>query len=174
MRDIEILARFLAFRFFASTYPGRMKRFLDDSFADFNKSWSSWKAKVASAVLEFEAGVEELIAVFGDNVARKPTSRQFNRAIFDVLIYFHSDPKLLKELKSKRTRVKAAYEGLFEESSPFLGAIESDTAGAPNTTTRFTQWAVALTKVVGHPVAPPPIPHRPAKKAGAGSAKKTV
>jgi hypothetical protein len=32
MRDIEILARFLAFRFFAETYPGRMKEFLDQTF----------------------------------------------------------------------------------------------------------------------------------------------
>lgn len=174
MRDIEILARFLAFRFFAGTYPGRMKRFLDDSFDEFNKEWATYKAKVVSAVLEFEAGVEELIQVFGENVARKPTSRQFNRAIFDVLISFHSDPKLLKQLKSKRAQVKSAYEDLFKEGSPFLGAIESDTAGTPNTTTRFTRWAAALTKVVGHQVVPPAIPHPPAKRAKAGPEKKTV
>jgi hypothetical protein len=173
MRDIEILARSLAFRFFASAYPGRMKRFLDDSFDEFNKKWGAYKSKVSSAVLEFEAGVEELVQVFGDDVARKPTSRQFNRAIFDALIFFHSDPALLKELRSKRTRVRAAYVELFKEGSPFLSAIESDTAGAPNTSTRFTQWAAALTKVVGHPVVPPAIPHPPAKKARAGKARRT-
>ena len=164
MRDIEILARFLAFKFFAGKYPGRMKRFLDDSFDEFNRKWSANKSKVASAVDAFEAGVEELVQVFGDDVARKPTSRQFNRAIFDALIYFYSDPALLKELRTKRSRVKAAYAGLFATGSPFLGAIESDTAGAPNTSMRFTQWAAALTKVVGHAVVPPSIPHPPAKK----------
>src|SRR5262249_9059744 len=33
MRDIEILARFLAFRFFATAYPGRMKQFVVDTFS---------------------------------------------------------------------------------------------------------------------------------------------
>lgn len=165
MRDIEILARFLAFRFFADTYPGRMKRFLDDSFEEFNKKWGSYKAKIASAVSEFEAGVVELIEVFGDGVARKPGSPQFNRAIFDALIYFHSKPNLLKELRGKRARVRTAYASLFSEGSPFLAAIESDTAGAPNTAKRFQQWSAELTKVLGHPVVGPVIPQAPAKKA---------
>lgn len=164
MRDIEILARFLAFRFFAGSYPGRMKLFLDDSFAEFNKKWGSYKVKVSSAVSEFEDGVNELVEVFGENVARKPTSRQFNRAIFDALIFFHSDPNLLGELSSKRGQIESAYTNLFKEGSPFVGAVESDTAGAPNTSTRFTQWAAALSKVLGRPVTPPPVPSASFKK----------
>lgn len=174
MRDIEVLARFLAFRFFSKTYPGRMKRFLDDSFETFNKEWGTYKARVSLAVVQFEAGVDELVKVFGANVARKPASPQFNRAIFDALIYFHSNPDLLKELQARRVSIRTAYERLFEGTSPFLGAIESDTAGAPNTAMRFTQWGGALAKVVGHPVLAPSIPQStakktvPAKKAGSG------
>jgi len=60
MRDIEILARFLSFRFFAKNYPGRMKSFLDDSFDSFNKGWDHYQLEVAAAEADFEAGVTEL------------------------------------------------------------------------------------------------------------------
>jgi hypothetical protein len=149
-----------------------MKDFLDEAFEKFNTDWNSYRPKIATAVEEFEAGVDELIQVFSDAVARKPTSRQFNRAAFDALIYFHTDPKLLKELRLKRPRIRAAYAELFKEGSPFLAAIESDTAGAPNTATRFTQWAAALSRVVGHKVAPPLIPQAPTKKGAAGKSSK--
>jgi hypothetical protein len=49
MRDIEILARFLAFRFFADTYPGRMKELLDSTFETFNAQWSSYEPKIEAA-----------------------------------------------------------------------------------------------------------------------------
>ena len=85
MRDIEILARFLAFRFFATKYPGRMKAFLDQTFEAFNKDWKNCETKVAIAKSDFDAGVTDLLRVFGENLARKPDSVQFNRAIFDAL-----------------------------------------------------------------------------------------
>lgn len=164
MRDIEILARFFAFRFFGDRYPGRMKRFLDVAFDDFNKRWSFYRGKLQTAQSEFEAGVEELLAAFGDDVARKPTSRQFNRAIFDALIYFHSNAELLRELRSKRARVKRAYDALFQPGSKFAAAIESDTAGAPNTAARLTEWASSLSAILGRKIHPPAIPVAAAKK----------
>jgi hypothetical protein len=158
MRDTEILARFLAFRFFASTYPGRMKEFLDSTFGAFNKKWSYYRPKIEAAQSDFEAGVDELLKVFGDTIARKPTSRQFNRAIFDALIFFHSDPRLRGATRGKRTKVKKAYEALFAEDSAFLKAIESDTAGAPNTSARLRIWAKAMSRITGHTVTAPTIP----------------
>jgi hypothetical protein len=166
MRDIEIYARFLAFRFFAEAYPGRMKKFLDDAFGKLNSQWTSYRRRLNTAQTDFEAGVEELVATFGDEVARKPGSVQFNRAIFDALIYFYSDPNLLPRLKTKRQRVRKAYEALFSPDSRFSKAVESDTAGAPNTSARLEVWAAVLSEVVGSAVVPPTIPTTvPAKKA---------
>ncbi len=93
MRDIEILARFLAFRFFAPEYPGRLKAFLDYAFASFNERWDFFEPKIIAAIKDFEAGVSSLSEIFGDSIARKPDSRQFNRAVFDALIYFQSQKK---------------------------------------------------------------------------------
>lgn len=160
MRDIEILARFLAFHFFAETYPGRMKGFLDEAFKTFNQSWGSYEEEVKFAVSEFEAGVKALVGVFGDDVARKPDSRQFNRAIFDALIYYHSQAGVRKAAAGKAAKIRTAYRSLFAPQSRFLLAVESDTAGAPNTAMRLRLWAEALSKATGIDIRAPKVPAR--------------
>jgi hypothetical protein len=157
MRDVEILARFLAFRFFAQTYPGRMKKFLDDSFGEFNTNWTKRKPEVRAAIAEFEQGVDALLDVFGSSVARKPDSPHFNRAIFDALIYYHSRADIRRTLKGKKAQLKERYLRLFQAGSQFSVAIESDTAGAPNTQTRLSVWAATISKVAGKKIAPPVI-----------------
>lgn len=158
MRDIEILARFLSFRFFATQYPGRMKPFLDSTFERFNEDWGHYEAQVAEAELDFEVGVSSLVDIFGERVARKPDSRQFNRAIFDALIYYQSQEAVRTALVGREAEVKAAYDALFEAGSPFLGAIESDTAGAPNTLARLRAWGSALSAIAGVELEVPAIP----------------
>lgn len=158
MRDTEILARFLAFRFFANEYPGRMKKFLDETFEKFNKNWTEYRPKVDVAIGDFERGVKELQSVFQDTVARKPTSRQFNRAIFDALIYFYSQSKVRKELRQMKRRVQRAYGNLFSQNSDFLKAVESDTAGAPNTEARLRMVGMMLSQIAGQTFNAPRIP----------------
>jgi hypothetical protein len=174
MRDAEILARHLAFKFFAAVYPGRMKAFLDDSFVRFNGDWKHLKPEVEAAVRQFDLGVLELVRVFGDSVARKPSSTQFNRAIFDALIFFHSDEKLRASLSKKDEKLRDAYARLFASETPFQKAIESDTAGAPNTATRLNAWAAELSAIVGRAVVPPKIPvSKPKSTSGKQLKKKT-
>jgi hypothetical protein len=158
MRDTEILARFLAFRFFAHRYPGRMKEFLDDTFEEFNDRWGYYKPKIEAALVEFEKGVDELLSLFHEKVARKPSSRQFNRAVFDALIYFHSQPRVRNAIRSKSSDVKKAYQDLFSPNSGFLKAVESDTAGAPNTSARLRLWAKSLSRIAGQTFSSPNIP----------------
>jgi hypothetical protein len=174
MRDIEILARFLAFRFFAEDYPGRMKAFLDKTFERFNSDWSSYETKIGAAEADFEKGVSELISVFGEDVARKPSSAHFNRAIFDALIFFYSQPRVRNALAGKRVRVRKAYEDLFSPQSEFLKAVESDTAGAPNTSTRLRFWGGALSKIANQTFPGPKIPVAPTapSKSAKGTARR--
>ena len=177
MRDTEILARFLAFRFFAEHYPGRMRSFLDDTFETFNKDWKTHEPKVTAAVSEFEDGVNELVQIFGDEIARKPDSPQFNRAIFDALIYYHSQPNIRKSLQGKHASVKKAYEQLFTSDSEFSSAIESDTAGAPNTSARLDIWGKALSSIAHKSFPAPKIPmtsdERPPRRHSKGKARAT-
>lgn len=171
MRDIEVLARFLAFRFFADEYPGRMKEFLDYAFGNFNAKWTFYRPDVERATRDFEMGVAALIEVFGDGLARKPGSRQFNRAIFDVLIYYHSEERVRVALEGKEEKIKQSYRRLFESDTGFLQAVESDTAGAPNTSARLSLWASSLGKIAGKKLSSPsiPLPSASAKKKGSAS-----
>ncbi|CAB3715693.1 hypothetical protein LMG24238_04496 [Paraburkholderia sediminicola] len=169
MRDIEILARFLAFRFFAPRYPGRLKAFLDYAFETFNEDWDQYEPKIVAAISEFEAGVSSLSEIFGDTIARKPDSRQFNRAVFDALIYFQSKKSVRAALAGKGTAIVKSYKALFAGDSRFLAAVESDTAGAGNTFTRLQIWAAAISEISGADISPPLIPNTTAADAGAAS-----
>jgi hypothetical protein len=135
-----------------------MKRFLDDTFDTFNENWTRYRSEVEAAENDFEAGVAELLKIFASDIARKPDSPQFNRAIFDALIFYHSQAEVRNALKSKRSTVRNAYEALFSAESGFSEAIESDTAGAPNTSARLRIWAATLSKIAGKTFKPPRIP----------------
>ena len=155
MRDAEILARYLAFRFFISKYPGRMKKFLDDSFKTFNDEWRDYQPLVEEAVEDFNDGTEKLLSLFDGRPARKPGSAQFNRAIFDALIFYQSNKGIRKAVGNKKAALKREYKALFTGSSDFGDAVESDTAGTPNTFTRLRIWASALSKITGKKITAP-------------------
>lgn len=145
MRDVELLARYISFANFISSYPGRMKQFLDTSFATLNREWDVRQSSVQRQAEEFDEGIRSLMAIFGiEGVARKPGSRSFNKAIFDALIFYASDPMIRAAASQAGSDVKLAYDHLLRENPAFLLSVERDTAGTPNTATRFIEWGQVL------------------------------
>jgi hypothetical protein len=138
MRDVEILVRHLAFVFFRDAYPGRMKKFLDESSERLNGSWELVQHDVEQAVVEFEQGIESLMSVFGGraSVARKPGSPILNRAILDALAFHFRNPDVRKYAQEQAESVRAAYKLLFKDPR-FVAAVERDTAAASATSYRF-------------------------------------
>ncbi len=156
MRDIEVVARFLAFRFFLSEYRGRMKKFLDHGFEQFNDRWDELKPELEAAMAELEAAVEVLAEVFGDDIAKKPGSRHFNRAIFDFLIVYAQDAGIRDLMRSHKDDIRRGYETLFSDAE-FRATVERDTAGVPNTVTRIARWGSLLAEVTGESVPVPTV-----------------
>lgn len=149
MRDVELLVRFLGFHFFLSDYSGRMKDFLDSTCEQLNDNWEVLQPEVEIAIAKFNAAADELIRIFGtDNVARKSGSKSFNRAIFDALIFYASDEKIRGAIAGNHADVKAAYNDILQDQA-FLEAVESDTAGVPNTLTRLQLWGLRLRDRLG-------------------------
>jgi hypothetical protein len=138
MRDVELLARHIAFTFFRSSYPGRMKDFLDNSCSSLNERWDSMSQDVEQAVVDFEAAINSMVRVFGGeaNVARKPGSRIINRTIFDSLALHFSKPEVRSYAESNIQRVNSEYVSLFEDSA-FVSSVDRDTASFGNTNYRF-------------------------------------
>lgn len=155
MRDVELLARALAFANFIHDYPGRMKKFLDTSFDKMNTSWESREGAVRKQVAEFNEGITALVSIFGvENIARKPGSRAFNKAIFDTLIFYFRDATIRGAALANPDGVREAYRALVK-SPDFVLAADRDTAGTPNTATRFREWGTALRSALGMDFAVP-------------------
>jgi len=149
MRDVELLVRFLGFRFFLPRYGGRMKDFLDQTCERLNGDWQNRQPEVEAAIMEFNAAASALIQVFGsEGVARKPNSKLFNRAIFDALAFYAASDVIRAKMVQNAAQVRAAYAETLAEQT-FLDASESDTAGVPNTLTRMTIWGEKLRRTLG-------------------------
>lgn len=149
MRDVEILSRFVAFHFYLSCYGGRMKNFLDDSCEKFNEQWGRMESEILDAAEEFEKGVMALIEIFGESaIARKESSKAFNRAIFDALIYYAARQECREAMLKKPEITLAAFRKVVNNSE-FLDSVESDTAGIPNTFKRLSLWGAALAEATG-------------------------
>ncbi|CAN7647979.1 DUF262 domain-containing protein [Phenylobacterium sp. LjRoot225] len=149
MRDVELLVRYLAFRRFLPTYTGRMKEFLDRTCQSLNADWGKEEASVNEDIAQFDAAVDALIAIFGQaNLARKPGSRSFNRAIFDALIFFAADGAIRKAMTDSPQAVLELYAASVADPG-FTEAVESDTAGIPHTHDRLSFWGNKLKGALG-------------------------
>jgi hypothetical protein len=156
MRDVELLARHLAFHFFLRTYAGRFKSFLDTAFEDLNKTWPAKENAIVAAADAFDAAIVSLVQVFPDGVARKPGSKQLNRAILDALLFFAVDPRIREATNLHVDEVRKAYARLFDDRA-FAAAVERDTAGVDNTALRLDAWGSALCEATGLVFAVPKI-----------------
>lgn len=144
MRDVELLVRFLGFHFFLTSYSGRMKDFLDETCESLNNDWGTKEAALQAAVTTFEAAVTTLMNAFGDErIARKEGSKSFNRAIFDALVFYAADDQIREAMQNSPDAVQRAYAEAIENED-FLVAVESDTAGVPNTLARLRIWGELL------------------------------
>ncbi|HEY8593941.1 MAG TPA: DUF262 domain-containing protein [Devosiaceae bacterium] len=143
MRDVELLVRHLAFRNRVREYAGRMKNFLDDTCIVENQAWADRNEEIIKQAKGFETAIECLTEVFGDKLARKPESKAFNRALFDALAFYTVYEDVRKAMLRHRDDVLNAYAALFENEE-FSDAVESDTAGIPNTYSRLRLWGATL------------------------------
>ncbi|MCJ2029176.1 DUF262 domain-containing protein [Methylobacterium sp. J-043] len=149
MRDVELLVRFLGFRNYLPTYGGRMKEFLDSVCQQLTDTWANSQPRVQDDLNAFNSAVDALIEIFGvDDIARKPGSKSFNRAIFDALVFYAADSEIRNSMTAHPEQIKVLYAELVRDDR-FSEAIESDTAGIPHTFARLSLWGLGLRRVLG-------------------------
>lgn len=154
MRDVELLARHLSLKLRAGEYFGRMKEFLDQSATLFNQSWGERENSIREAANEFVEAITVLMQVLGDRLARKEGSKLFNRSIFDALAFYAVEPPVRAAMNQNAQAVRDAYAAVTADEA-FKKAIESDTAGVPNTVTRLHLWGEALNQSINTQLALP-------------------
>lgn len=160
MRDVELLLRYYAYFYFAASYKGNFKTFLDETVKQLNDSWEREKSKLQATNNEFAESLAVIRHVFGkEGELRKWNGdryeRRINRAVFDIMMYY---------LRSKPDRdafVKAGgaiqdkFKRLCVDDIEFVSAIESTTKSIGANQTRFRRWADVLSQATGKPVRSP-------------------
>ena len=160
MRDVELFVRYIAFQYSLDTYSGNLKTFLDDECKRLNSRWTTEESNIRHKAEQMEAAISASYDIFGDNAFRKYDGlnyeTRFNRAVFDILIYYFADDAVRRSALAKKTKVKNAYEAL-STNSAFIKSVETTTKSVDATRTRFLTWGQALGKALGVKVTLPSI-----------------
>lgn len=152
MRDAEILLRYLSYRNFASSYRGNLKKFLDDTTLEFNRSWVTAESKLEAQVSDMESAFAFTKDIFGaKNYLRKWNGTEFeslkNRAVFDIMLHFFSFKEIRDGLAALRPEIVSEFKRLCTDDINFLGAIERTTKTNEANHCRFNTWAESLSRI---------------------------
>jgi hypothetical protein len=151
MRDAELLVRYLGFRNFIPDYRGNLKLFLDDTCATLNKGWARQQVKLENQVTEMQRAFDTTFQIFGDDKAfRKWDGNKyegrFNRAVFDIMMFYFSDALLSKRALSAQKGVENDFRRLCDSNPEFRTSLETTTKSLEATATRLMVWGDALAK----------------------------
>ncbi len=153
MRDVEIFIRYYAFKYFIHRYNGSMKDFLDDVCSELNASWESKYHELEESAAKLEMAHKVTKVIFKENFYRKWTGekyeRKFNRAIFDVMVFYFSQGDVAERVPGKEAELEKEFQSLCAGDKEFLGSIERTTKSIDATCYRLSKWAEVLNKVLG-------------------------
>lgn len=153
MRDVEIFIRYFAFKNFIHQYNGSMKDFLDMTCQELNLAWGQRQSEIEKSAEKLEQAHIIVKSIFKDNFYRKWTGekyeRKFNRAIYDIMVFYFSNIEVAKNVVGKEGELEAAFKGLCAGDQMFLASIERTTKSIEATCYRLSKWAEALNGVLG-------------------------
>ena len=153
MRDVELVIRYYSFKYFINDYKGNLKKFFDDTVQILNNKWEEEHQRVQSYGLELEEAINFTYQIWGENAFRKWSMEKyegrFNRAIYDIMVHYFSNPEIREHLAPNKTRVKNAFERLCATNVEFLSAFETSTKNITPTSKRFGLWGEVLQEITG-------------------------
>jgi hypothetical protein len=165
MRDVELLVRYFAFKNFVDEYSGDLKKFLDESCEYLNDNWIDWSDTIQEQSEAFEKAVAVSYEIFDGLPFRKwgvngesKYENRFNRAIFDVMAYYFSEPLISNKLTSAvKGKINRAFKDLCLNDEAFIRSVETTTKSKVATATRFNRWGATLSKILGSKINVPKI-----------------
>lgn len=153
MRDAELFIRFFAFKLFLSDYSGDLKSMLDSTCNRLNNQWQEDEESIKLLGNDFEEAYLAAIKIFNNNAFKKWTQNgyesRFNRAIFDIVIYFFSDKQIRDAALTKAHEIEEHFKSLCVDDHAFLSSIEKTTKSLDATCIRFSTWAMTLNNILG-------------------------
>lgn len=154
MRDVEIVIRYFANKYYLKSYEGNLKKAFDNTVKLLNSKWEVDKDKIIKDANDLNDAILFSIDLFGGE--RQAFSKwlgntfqnNFNRAIFDIMVYYFSVPEILEEAKMKKDEILISFKKLCMEDEDFLSSFEHTTKSMENTFKRITTWGEALSSIL--------------------------
>lgn len=154
MRDVEILLRYFALVNFISDYTGDLKKFLDETCNKLNTEWEkNGEGKFLSQVESLRSAVNTVYSLFSEkNAFRKWNGeryeRQFNRSVFDIMVFFFVDEKISREAANRKYLLSERFKELCTRNIEFKSSIETTTKSLTATYTRLKIWRDSLSELL--------------------------
>ena len=145
LRDVEVLLRCMSFLKYATEYKGNLLQFLDNTTRAFNKNWDSEEKAIIRLKDRAMSATEKLYSVFDsyDTIARKYKNgeqyKQFNRVIFEVLVYFFDKIDENYLTTENNARFIHSYQELFANDTDFQATIDGSTKNLENYKIRYSR-----------------------------------
>ncbi len=161
MRDVEVLIRYYAFKYFISYYTGSMQKFLDDTCNKINNEWNERQGLIEKDYNEFSRAIKITRKIFDANAFTKYKNKKYenryNRSVIDIMLFYFSQPKIQEKMIGKEKQIKKAFEELCTSNTDFLEAIELTTKSVFAVSTRFITWGKTLEQLLQIPIDTPKI-----------------
>lgn len=153
MRDVEIIIRYFCFKLFIEDYDGNLKNSFDGTVLKLNRDWDTLENKILEEANELNNAIEFTIELFGEKEAfskwnGKAFQRNFNRAIFDIMVYYFSQSKIREAVNGREELIINGFKQLCEEDNEFLISFEHTTKSIQNTEKRFNTWGNKLKQIL--------------------------
>lgn len=153
MRDIELVIRFFAFKYFIQNYNGNLKKFFDDTVENLNTDWAYKEQKVVISATELNNAIDFSYNIWGINTFRKWKDNiyqgRFNRAIYDIMVFYFSEPNIRSAAQGHFQAIEAQFKSLCENDLDFLNSFETSTKNIVPTNKRYSTWGYALSEICG-------------------------
>lgn len=152
MRDSELVLRFIAYNRGVENYKGNFKEFLDKTVEYYEKDWDNLKQEIIDSLNSLDLALDTTLKIFGENSFKKwlgtKYERVINRAIFDCIARFFSEPGLTALVLKDRVNIENAFQRLCL-SQEFRDSVEKTPKTTGATHTRIDMWGGVLADVIG-------------------------
>lgn len=163
MRDVEMVIRYFTNKYFLKNYNGNLKKAFDDTVNSLNKKWEESEVQIKADSIRLNEAIDFTISLYGNrkNAFSKWTGDSFqgnfNRAVFDIMVYYFSNSAILDESKGKKDEILQSFKNLCENDADFITSFEHTTKSIENTFKRITTWGEALAEILETEVEVPKI-----------------
>lgn len=153
MRDVEMALRYVGVDTNLDGYDGNLKRFLDNLVISTDQAWPRSEAAIKNSLDGMARAIKTTRIIFGEDSFKKwngvKFERRTNRAVFDVMTRYFSQPDVAAAAEASPNQVKTAFVELCSNNEVFRNSIERTTKTRDATLQRLALWGEALGPVIG-------------------------